>query len=268
VKALFTLKPDLNLLTQYGYVENIGIWSYPSDDRRPSNFIAVHHLNNIPGTPEEINANLRTVCGSYGIKALADTLIFICLDQADWFHAKLSGTYETFNHRLAVKELASLIVAMEENNKESIQLQLKHGSNVLARVTHPQLLFDIKETLTKRLFSIGFGTVPEHRQQLDTVDKLIALASIKATSPRRLKNKLRTVFIAKVHEFIAKESHIKSSIGSFTVEQRRLIYELGLHLAVFPDEHAGTDSDYIEQIYRDNVKLFKKIAKGGRVNLF
>ena len=273
----FTLKPDLELLSKYGYTPKVGFWYEASYGDSLSNLIHVTQLVNIPGESIKVYENLRTVCRRYRLTKMADTLIFLCLDQADWFYTNLHTAFENFRHRTYVKELAFLLDRMDEIKdgkrsgelEEGIEIQLKKGSSVLAKITRPELLCYIKDTLTKHVLSIGIsGGVVDGYETNPTTDRLKALSNIKIKSPHHLENKLSTVFIAKLQEFIAQETHLKTSIASFTIKQRNLIYELGLQLGIFPKRLEGTESDYIKHIYRDNAKLFTKLAKGGRVKLF
>ncbi len=268
MKPLLTLKPDWQLLEKYGYVNKPDLWSLDGQVDVSKDCVEYYILNNIPGSAPDIIENIKTVLDACPIKSVRDTLMFICIDQADWFHAKLYGSYQVYHTNKSHQELASFLYTLGIKSKADIELQVKLGKDVLVRVTHPWALQLIEDILLRRIESRDFITTQGDPTTSFTKKNLSRIATKSISKPYRLKNKLRAIFIAKLHEFISKETDLKHSQYFFTTKQKSLIYELGLCLGIFPEGHKGKDAKYVEHLYRDNIKLFERIAKGGRVDIF
>jgi hypothetical protein len=262
------LKPDFNLLSEYGY-SNFAIFNRHPKKEVPPGTLEINYLNNIPAADvgeESLKAiqTLKTVCKFYKIGRLTDTLIYISLDQADWFHGNLQVQYERYWRNSKKKEIADFLMGLEA--QEDIKIQIKKGRKVIASLKTPEYVNYIKGLIYQKINSTSEVPLSDLNDRSSyLIEELRELAFQKIKNPSRLDNKFRTIFIIQLHKFIAEQTIYKSDEFSYTLIQRNLIYEIGLNLQIFPPNIENSESDYIKQLYQENVALFEKMQKGGRI---
>jgi hypothetical protein len=266
------LKPNWTLLEKYGYDKNstcFGLSDIIMDTEVDKIHSQAYYLNNIPGDPKIIMSKLRMCANFNNLGDATDTFIFICLELADWYYLMVNKSYEKQHKAKSVQELANFIMQIKNIAFAEAEITLHKKKKLVAKIAQPENLRYIENALVNLLKSSSFFADELTIDELSfTIDNLSKLAILKAQAPRNLLHKLRTVYIAKLHEFISQDTILKTSKGKFTYKQRQLIYESGLSLGIFPSNHRGYYSDYIESIYRDNMALFERIKKKGRIDLF
>jgi hypothetical protein len=263
---IIPLKPNWELLKSYNYLNNK--CKSNTGDSFSNDQIDDYELNNIPGNANHISSQLRYLCELFGVTTNADTLIYICLDQADWFYSQLASAYYSNQQALKLQQLAKLILVLGDKEQEK-SLKLYVGSEPLATIDHPHLISQLRPMFLKLLVSINmFPEYSEENTGLPISDEaLLSLYLLEVRKPNRLENKLRTVFIHKVHEFIKDELTLQSR-HAFTKPQREFIFGLGEAVGVFKDDPQKAPNEYIKSIYKENIEWMRKnMDERGRVTL-
>lgn len=255
MSRLLKLKPDIEILNRYGYVPDGVNRGKQYRGKVYDNEILID-LNNVPGDANLIFEKFHNLDQYFKTKALLHSFLYICIDQADRFHAEIEGAYETYHLRKSLNEIESFVKMLPKvfasmENEDELEISLKKNRKATAKISHPYSILFL------------FDSLKDH---LSSTSGLLATSGInhaKASVPKnpyRMIGRLQTIFISKVQEFISKESNITPTANSlFNSKQRELIYEAGLILGVFLNDKPvnSSNSDYIKWIHKSNINRFK-----------
>jgi len=247
---IFQLKPNLDLLEQYGY-----------------EFIPALEVEDIYTTESrlELERKFRAVLKKHGIEDHYETLFYISLIGSIDASTKYYYAYDAYLSAKRTKQLAALLNTLKHTDNKRIQkltLQTLSGQEVL---DDKILIAWIGEVLSLAMINKGHSTLG------DAVFKLIKnppsatnqsielnyeaigkLANARLIKPYKLRTKLISDFLLRIRQYIQEQTAIKKSTDvRFSDSQMKLLYDIGSVLGWINDDAIESEpKDYMYSLLK------------------